>query len=249
MGDGTAARVNPRKAAAALVARLKAEATRAHVATLAASPVVSRDGRLWLAVGSSTTPTSSTERTRVRVYRWSGAVWELRGTVTGDDLSPSQWIKAASLTGSRDPDFAIQGCGAGDTNCLSVVSDVGGHWHAVPFVYGYGRAMQVNGLPAGHLVETEVNACGCAGGPSTFMYERYHAGAFVPAEPPGRPPDCRPSSLAAVADGWQVQVLRFERAACADGWALAVGTGAGFSGPVVGLFVRGYNPAQWQVLT
>ena len=47
---------------------------------------------------------------------------------------------------------------------MSVVSDIGGRWHAVPFEYGYGRTLEVNGVPAGKLVQTEVNACGCAGG-------------------------------------------------------------------------------------
>ena len=36
-------------------------------------------------------------------------------------LGPSQSLGAASLTGSHAPDFAIQGCGAGDTVCLIVV--------------------------------------------------------------------------------------------------------------------------------
>src|SRR5439155_27112620 len=133
----------------------------------------------------------------------------------------------------------VAGCGAGDTNCLSVVSDVGGHWHAVSFEYGYGRALEVNGVPMGHLVHTEVNACGCAGGPSTWMYERYHAGVFQPADPPTRASVCSPSLLASVADRWQIKVLHFDRVACAAGWALAVGTGAGFADRVVALFDRG----------
>jgi hypothetical protein len=250
LGDaGHAARANPRKAAAALVARLRAESKRDPTATFAASNVVSRNGRLWLAAGSTFDTRGKKRTTRVHVYRWSGSVWKLSATVSGDDLGPSQWITAASLTGSRDPDFAIQGCGAGDTNCLSVVSDAGGRWHAVPFEYGYGQTIEVNGLPDGHLVETEVDACGCAGGPSTWTYERYHDGAFRPTDPPGRQPACSTSSLATVANPWQVQVLRFERVACFDGWALAVGTGAGFAGPVVGLFTHEYHRVPWQVLT
>src|SRR5207249_7880601 len=116
--------------------------------------------------------TADRGETRVRVYRWSDGAWKLRAIVAGG-LGPNQWINAVSLTGSHDPDFAILGCGAADTICLSVVSDVGGRWHAVPFEYGYGEALEVNGLPVGHLVETKVNACACAGGPSTSMYERY----------------------------------------------------------------------------
>ena len=247
-GDALSARANPRNAAAALVARLRAESTRAQVGTFAASDVVSRNGRLWLAAGNSRFDATDMVHTRVRVYRWSGSVWKLRAIVTGG-LGPSQWIKAASLTGSRDPDFAIEGCGAADTNCLSVVSDIGGRWHAVPFEYGYGQTVEVNGLPAGHLVETEVDACSCAFGPSTWTYERYRDGAFRPTDPPGRQPACSASALTTVADRFEVKVLRLDRVACANGWALAVGTGAGFVGPVVGLFVRGYHEAQWQLLT
>jgi hypothetical protein len=172
----------------------------------------------------------------------------LQGSVTGP-LAPSQWLRAASLTGSRDPDFAVQGCGAGDTNCLSVVSDVGGRWHAVPFEYGYGRSLEVNGIPVGHLVQTEVDACGCAGGPSTWTYERYAKGVFRPIDGPGRKPRCSTSVFEAIADVWQTKVLRFSRVGCAGGWALAVGDGAGFSGHAVGLFDRGSDGRRWHLLT
>jgi hypothetical protein len=200
-----------------------------------------------LAVGSTCYPHEEVH-TDVRLYRWTGFGWSLNGLVTGP-LGPSQWISPASLTGSRDPDFAIAGCGAGDTNCLSIVSNLGGRWHAVPFEYGYGRALEVNGTTAGHLVLTEVNACSCAGGPSTWMYERYREGVFQPTDPPGHASVCSPSQLANVADPWQIKVLHFDRVACAAGWALAVGTGAGFGGRVVGLFDRGSRGARWHVLT
>jgi hypothetical protein len=253
VGDGRAGQPDPRKAAALLVARLEADSKRAHVDTFAASKVVTRNGRLWLAFGS--TPAGApymgggAEPSQVRIYRWSGRAWRLDGTVSGE-LGPSQWINAASLTGSRDPDFAIQGCGAGDTNCLSVVSDIGGRWHAVPFEYGYGVTLEVNGLPAGHLVETEVDACSCAGGPSTWTYERYERGVFRPTAPPWRSLECNATSLTAAAYTWQVQIFNFDRVACAGGWALAVGTGNGFGSPVVGLFVdTAYHGPHWQVMT
>src|SRR5260221_918599 len=160
--DGRARHPAPRKAAASLIAKLRAESNRTHVGSFAARNGVTRNGRLWLAYGSRLAGApylgGGAEPTRVRIYRWSGRDWALSGTVTGE-LGPSQWINAASLTGSRDPDFAIEGCGAGDTNCLSVVSDIGGRWHAVPFEYGYGETLEVNGIPAVHLVETEVDAC------------------------------------------------------------------------------------------
>jgi hypothetical protein len=253
VGDGRAAQPNPRKAAAVLVARLEANSKRAHVDTFAASKVVSRNGRLWFAFGS--TPAGApymgggAEPSHVRIYRWSGGAWRLDGTVSGE-LGPSQWIHAASLTGSRDPDFAIEGCGAGDTNCLSIVSNIGGRWHAVPFEYGYGRTSEVNGVPAGHLVETEVDACSCAGGPSTWTYERYEHGVFRPTNPPWRSLECSASSLTTAAYAWQVQIFEFDRVACVGGWALAVGTGNGFDGPVVGLFVNtSYHGPHWQVMT
>jgi hypothetical protein len=240
-------RPDPRKAAAALVARMQPARTRARGCTFAASKVVSRNGRFWLATGSTCYPKNKV-RTRVRIFRWSGDSWRLDGSVTGP-LGPSQWLNAALLTGSRAPDFAVQGCGAGDNNCLSVVSNLGGRWHAVPFQYGYGTSLEVNGIPVGHLVQTEVDACGCAGGPSTWMYERYTQGVFVPTDPPGRGVGCSPSTFETIADFWQTKVLRFNRVSCAGGWALAVGDGAGFTGPAVGLFDRGSDGRRWHLLT
>jgi hypothetical protein len=249
---------DPQKAASVLVVRLEAQSKREHVTTFAASKVVARHG-LWLAFGS--TPTGAPfsgggpAPTSVRIYRWSGRAWDLSGVISGA-LGPSQWIYAATLTGSADPDFAIEGCGAGDNNCLSVVSDVGGKWHAVPFEYGYGTSLEVNGIPGGEFggpasgyVGTEVDACGCAGGPSTWTDERYQNGVFEPTFGPGPQPDCSASTFASLADFWTVQVLQFDHVACAGGWALALGTGAGFSGPVVGLFERGSRQDRWQVLT
>src|SRR3954452_10653468 len=236
-----------RKAAAALVAGMHPARVRAHGCTFAASKVVSRRRRLWLAVGSTCYPKHEI-RTRVRMFRWSGRAWRQDGSVTGP-LGPSQWLDGASLTGAGAADFAIQGCGAGDTNCLSIVSRAVGPWHAVPFVYGYGTSLEVNGVVAGHLVSTVVNACGCAGGPTTGTYERYSDGRFVPADPPGRTPGCGASVLAAIADPWYVRVLRFRRVGCAGGWALAVGDGAGFSGPAVALFDRSSAGRRWHLLT
>jgi hypothetical protein len=187
--DVRAADATPRASAATLVARLQAESSREHMSSFATSGVIARKQGLWLVVGSTASPISymggGPARTRVRIYRWLGSRWSLRGTVSRrhrNDLSPSQWIHAVSLTRSIAPDFAIEGCGAGDANCLSIVSYVGGHWHALPFEYGYGQTMEVNALPVSdHLVQTEVDACGCAGGPTTLTYERYENGAFRPA--------------------------------------------------------------------
>src|SRR5439155_18927376 len=46
-----------------------------------------------------------------------------------------------------------------------------------------------------------------------------------------------------------VQVIELERAACAGGWALAVGTGTGFTGRVVALFNHALGRPRWRVIT
>ena len=97
-------------------------------------------------------------------------------------------ITVASLTGPPGPDFVVRSFGA-DTNWLSVVSDVGGTWHAVPFDYGYGPTVAIDAAGVhGHLVETEADGCGCATGPETYTWEIYRDGAFRPTGPRGRPP-------------------------------------------------------------
>jgi hypothetical protein len=243
-----ARRPGPREAAAALVAHMHPARVRHRGCSFGASKVAPRGRRLWLAVGISCYRHEDELHTRVRMYVWSGTTWRLDGTVTGP-LGPSQWVDAASLTHSRAPDFAIQGCGAGDTNCLSVVSKRGGRWHAVPFEYGYGRSLEVNGSPRGHVVETAVDACGCAGGPSTWTFERYAHDRFVPTPWPDPAPSCSTAVFERIVDGWEEKVLRFTRVGCAGGWALAVGDGAGFPGPVVALFDRGVNGRAWHLLT
>jgi hypothetical protein len=147
-------------------------------------------------------------------------------------------IAAVSLTGPGDPDFAMTGGGAADTDWLAVVSDAGGRWHLVPFDYGYSFTTVVNGQPYAHGVSTMVDATSSAAGPTTWLYERYQGGAFRPAPPPGKVPPCTLSALEAVADpeGMYLPVMQFTKFACADGWAMAVGTGAGYTGQMVGLF-------------
>jgi hypothetical protein len=142
------------------------------------------------------------------------------------------------------------GCGAGDTICLSVVSKRGGRWHAVPFEFGYGRTVDGYGSVQGHRVEIEFDPCGCAGGPTTATYERYAHGVFVPTAGPGRIPSCSAAALEWIADGWEERVLRFNRVGCAGGWALAVGDGAGFTGPAVALFeLSGFPKRTWHLMT
>ncbi len=145
-------------------------------------------------------------------------------------------IAAVFLTGSPEPDFALTGGGAADTLWLSIVSDVSGHWQLVPFDYGYSDTTVVNGSPAAHGVYTEVDASSSAAGPTTGLYETYQDGAFRPAVAPGVSAPCNLSALQLAADPGELAVLELDKFACADGWALAVGTGAGYTGQVVGLF-------------
>ena len=210
------------------------------------SPVISADGGVWLvlegadaAIGSNTSvPQSPYPDGTVQIYRWTTAGWTEQGVVRAyfGPIGGCCGISAVSLTGSHDPDFALAGGGAADTNWLAIVSDVAGHWHAVPFDYGYSDTTVVNGVPARGGVSTEVDASSAAGGPTTLLDETYQDGAFRPAAPPGRSPQCDVSDLQSAAGDAQLQVFEFTRFACADGWAMAIGSGAGYSGPVVGLF-------------
>lgn len=228
---------DPKSAAAALVKSLRPDG---------ATKIAYRNGGLWLGLGSSSPP----NRERFRIYRWDAHAWSLVGDVRWRGFGNSPWPIAVSLTGSKDPDFAAQGCGAGDMNCLSIVSDIGGRWHVVPFEYGLGRALVVNGLPKGSVVSTEFDACGCAGGPTTWMYERYSGGMFRPGAGPRPTPRCSRVDLEATAGVGAVATLQFDRVACAGGWALAAGTGAGYDGPVVGLFNRSaIHPSRWRLIT
>jgi hypothetical protein len=127
-----------------------------------------------------------------------------------------------------------------------MVSDVSGHWRLVPFEYGYSDTTVVNGSPAAHGVYTEVDASSSAAGPTTSMFETYQGGAFRPALPPGPSAPCSLFALQTAADPGELAVLELSKFACADGWALALGSGAGFTGQVVGLFETGKS--SWDVV-
>jgi hypothetical protein len=240
---GGSKQADPRKAAAVLVRSLRRSC---HTCgSFGVTKLIHRDGALWLGVATADEP----NRERARIFRWDGGQWRRVAEVRWGGWGATQWPRAVSLTGSHDPDFAIQGCGAADTNCLSVVSDVGGHWHVVPFEYGYGRARVVNGVAQTRGVSTEVDACSCAGGPSTFLYERYARGEFRPITGPGKGPTCARVPLEVAAGAGDVTTFQFDRFACVADWALAVGTGVGYAGPVVGLFNRSaVHPGQWRLM-
>lgn len=98
----------------------------------------------------------------------------------------------------------------------------------------------VNGVPAGDGVSTEVDVCGCAAGPTTWLFETYRERAFRPASPPGPLPSCSLPALQTAAHAWELS-----RFACADGWAVAIGAG-GYQGQAAGLFEA--NRADWRVV-
>jgi hypothetical protein len=236
--------------AGALVEYLAAHEARLNAdGAYQASPVLSTHGGTWFVLSGADATTSTDASVTVspypdgtvRIYRWSSAGWEQQGVVQGwfGPIGGCCGIAAVSLTGSRDPDFALMGGGAADTNWLAVASDAGGRWHLVPFDYGYSATTVVNGEPSAHGVYTQVDASSAAGGPTTALFETYQDGTFRPASPPGASAPCNLSALQTAADPGQLAVLELTNFACADGWALAVGTGAGYTGHVVGLFEAG----------
>jgi hypothetical protein len=224
-------------------ARLKADGA------YQSSPVLMAHGQTWFVLSGADATTSLNASVSaspypdgtVRIYRWSSSSWVPQGVVRGwfGPIGGCCAIAAVSLTGSHDPDFALTGGGAADTNWLAIVSHAGDRWHLVPFDYGYSDTTVVNGEPTAHGVYTEVDASSAAGGPTTGLFETYQDGVFRPAGPPGPSAPCNLTALQAAADPGQLAVLELTRFACADGWAMATGTGAGYTGQVVGLFEAG----------
>jgi hypothetical protein len=233
--------------AGALVEELAArEARLGAPGSYRVSQVLRAGDATWLVLaGANSAPLDDPDST-VQVYRWSAAGWSDQGTVTGamGPISPGCCgISAGFQTGSPDPDFTMIGGGAADTNWLSVITDASGHWRLAPFDYGYTDSTVVNGLPASGGVDTEVDATGTAGGPTTWLFETYQRGEFQPASPPWPQPSCGLPALATAA-GHGVQ---FTTSACADGWAIAIGTRAGQRGQVVGLF-NALRGNEWYVV-
>ncbi len=181
----------------------------------------------------------------VRMYRWDGANWRPDGVVPIPELPGigrgGGLLQPVKLTGSGAPDFTLVGYGA-DTRWFSVVSRIGGRWHAVPFAYGGGTvAIDAYGVRAG-LVRAEANACGCAVGPETYSWFRFESTRFVPTSPPGPAPVCNGASLNGAERlegpyqatdpllGHLASAFIVIRFACQDGWALADGSQAGKPG-------------------
>jgi hypothetical protein len=147
-----------------------------------ASAVITAHGKAWLVTEGADSAISSSPAANaspypngvVAVYRWTTRGWTEQGTVRGwfGPVGECCGILAESLTGSSDPDFALTGGGAADTNWLAVVSDAGGQWHAVPFNYGYSDTTVVNGEPKGRGIMTWVDATSAAFGPTTSLCSR-----------------------------------------------------------------------------
>ncbi len=221
-----------------------------------ASKVLGAGDETWFVLAGSNSPINDNSSVTaspypdgtVRVYRWSSVGWIEQGAVRGwmGPISGCCGISAIFLTGSHVPDFAVTGGGAADTNWLSVVSDIGRHWHLLPFDYRYTDTTVVNGGPAGNGVATEVDATSSAAGPTTWLFETYSNGVFRPASPPGPRPPCSLPGLQAAADAGRAAAVEFIEYACADGWAMAVGTRDGYPGQVVGLFDA--SRAKWAVV-
>jgi hypothetical protein len=242
--------------ARALVEELAAREVRVKApSAYQASQILPAAGQRWFVLAGANSPVRDNSSVTawpypdgtLRVYRWSAAGWSEQGVVKGwmGPISGCCGISRVLLTRSHDPDFAIAGGGAADTNWLSVVSDMGGYWHLLPFDYGYADTTVVNGAPAGNDVATEVDATSSAAGPATWLFETYRDGVFQPASP-GPLPRCRLAVLQAAADAGRAAAVEFTDYACRDGWAMAVGTRDGDPVKVVGLFEA--RRAKWTVV-
>ncbi|HET9060085.1 MAG TPA: hypothetical protein VFN61_09210 [Acidimicrobiales bacterium] len=227
---------------------------------LADSAIVDQAGGQWFVVSA---PSPRRDGYRADIYRWDRKAWALRGSapLALPDVNGAGSIVPVRLTGSAQPDFLITGNGA-DWNPASVVSSIGGHWHAVPFEQGgwagtlltsatSGPTVIDEGQVQGRLIQTREDGCGCAAGPESYLWEAYRAGAFRPAPPPGPAPQCAAVGLVG-SNGVMFgpfgssPPLTFTAVACADGWALAVAQGAGYQGHAVGLFEQ--QDGQWKEL-
>ena len=186
---------------------------------------------------------------RVQIFRWLKDHWALQGLVTGwfGPIGGCCEVAAEHLTGARAPDFALTAGGAADTVWTAIVSDVGGHWHQIPFDYGYTDSPVVNAYAIKDRgILTAVDACGCASGPTTELFERYRDGVFRPAPLPGAEPSCSIFALRAAVGYPDRRAPDFSKFDCADGWALALEPGSGSSPQTVGLLVA--TGAKWRLM-
>jgi hypothetical protein len=180
----------------------------------------------------------------VKIFQLVGSRWSLVGKVTlrkvgyffdagKDSLSE---LRLASITGGSDPDFVVNTSGA-DTRWFSLLSDVGGRWHALSFDYGSTPTTGIDALGIhDHFVVAETDTCefSCAGGPETYAWLRFDGSRFVPTEPPGPSSPCNSRVMTGVVRADGADDVWIRRVACEDGWAVAKGVGK--HGPVFGVF-------------
>lgn len=199
---------------------------------------VVRGGVAWRAVGCGSVNASGyMYRASVEIYRRVGGSWEARATVRIPEGGPWNYLGAFSVTHGEAPDFIASAGGGADWLPLVVIARLDGRWQLVPFdaPAQSGSQLVVQAFhfrPRFGLIQSDVDACGCAGGPVTFIWYRFDRWHFVPAQPPGAAAECAASTLdrARVLPGdpayegpprWRFAPFQAVRFACLDGWALA----------------------------
>jgi hypothetical protein len=194
------------------------------------------DGGDWLATFARSLGTGS----EAMVYRWEARRW-VRVADVSLQIPPGSGVDgpgAASfgdLTGSNYPDVYLESSGA-DTPYFSVVSHIGGTWHAVRFDFGNGASTEFIGMPEGRYAVASVDACSCAAGPTTTAWYRFDGSVFEPVSPPGLQAQCNGASLTQDGKAFGVTNVPFGTATCEDGWAVGHGVGPAPGENVVGLF-------------
>jgi hypothetical protein len=225
----------PALAAPALAAPALAAATTATTVPATsqlASAVVSWEGAKWKAVAVQHGPGTPIALT---VSRYSAGAWHAQGAVrltpggagpdSGDLGGAGQELFAAGLTGAKSPDFVVVTRSSSTVPWFSVVSASGGRWHLVPVEFGY---RPVPGVPAevsvlGRLLRVEVDGQGYA--PYTAVdWFSFDGTTFSPTNPAGTPPPCDVQDLGYIPADNSQGVAPPSEYACADGWALLVGT-------------------------
>ena len=191
------------------------------------SGVVWRGGGAWFSIAIDHT---------LRIYRWQGEHWSLDGVAKLPQAMPGPFpsgsLGSVSITGAVAPDFTAHFVGA-DTWWFAFVARLRGRWRIVPFddQFGSRDAYTFAYGASHHLILGVFDACGCAGGPTTYQWYRYADGVFVPVNPPARPAICSANALASASHWPQIpedplvrhvaRSFRVGRFACGDGWALA----------------------------
>ncbi|MGA2470414.1 MAG: hypothetical protein ABSG64_06960 [Solirubrobacteraceae bacterium] len=175
----------------------------------------------WFAVAVGAPPSAAGRSSAlvVRIFHRSGTTWAKQATIGFAVTTPGPegpaTISTAALTGSPAPDFELTP--QSSPRWLAVISDAGGHWHAVPFRSGRELSQTIDASDLGSAyfgptLEAFANA-------DLIVTYRFDHGEFVRTGH-GQPiPDCAPGVL----DRLVPRGVQFTRSACAYGEALAVG--------------------------